>query len=133
MDFSDIRMFSLLKTKLAYHAENQDILAQNVANSDTPGFQPKQLKELNFKRLALIESHRLQMKATSPTHLNGVRRSESFRVEEQRKTYEKKPVENAVVLEEQMAKVAFNQHEYNMAINLYRKTAQMMKTSIGNS
>ncbi len=133
MDYSNIRLMSLMQVKMAYLAENQDVLSQNIANSDTPGFAPKQLKKLDFKRLALIEARRLKMRATSAEHLTGTKPVKDFREEEQRKTYETTPVDNAVALEEQMARMADNKAQYDMTINLYRKTAQLFKTAIGNS
>lgn len=133
MDFGNVKLLSLMKVKMAWHAENQDALARNVANADTPGYQPTQLKELDFKRLAMIEARRLRMKATSPAHMSGVQSPQDFREVKQRKTYETTPVKNRVALEEQMAKVAFNKHEYDMTTNLYRKTTQMFKTAIGNN
>jgi flagellar basal-body rod protein FlgB len=133
MDFSQIKLMQMMQVKMAYLAEKQDILAQNVANVDTPGYKPKQLKELDFERLALAESRRLALRgASSGESLEGVRKTQNFRPETQRKTYETTPVENAISLEEQMAKVAQNQLEYTTVTNLYSKTSGMFKTAIGN-
>jgi len=133
MDFSNIRLLSLMKLKMDFHAENQDVLSQNIANADTPGYKPKELKPLDFKHMALEEAHRLKIIATSPSHMSGVKPVHDFRVQEQRKTYETTPVKNSIALEEQMAKVAYNKNEFMLMTNLYRKTAQMFKTAIGNS
>ncbi len=133
MDYSGIRIFSLMKMKMDYHAENQDLLAQNIAHADTPGFTPRELKAPDFKRMALNEAHRLKVRMTSAAHLAGSKTQYDFRVAEQRKSYETTPVDNGIALEEQMAKVAYNKHEYLMTANLYTKTAQLFRTAIGNN
>ncbi len=132
MDYSNIKLFSLMQTKMAYLSENQDILAQNVANADTPGYKAKKLRDLDFRRLAVLEAHRLKLRATSPTHMNGTKKTQQFRQEEMRKPYEQTPVENTVALEEQMALMAKNNHDYMTMTNLYNKTAAMFKTAIGD-
>jgi flagellar basal-body rod protein FlgB len=134
MDYSQIKLMQMMEVKMGYLAEKQDVLSQNVVNVDTPGYKPKQLKELDFERLALAEARRLKLKASSGgKSLEGVKQSQDFRTQVQRKTYETTPVENAVSLEEQMAKVAQNQLEYNTVTNLYSKTSGMFKVAIGNN
>src|SRR5271170_4696396 len=44
MDLNGIPLFSLLQNKLGYLGERERIIAQNVANSSTPGFTPRDLK-----------------------------------------------------------------------------------------
>ena len=40
----------MLKGQLGYLAERQKLIAQNVANADTPGFTPTDLKPFNVRR-----------------------------------------------------------------------------------
>lgn len=118
---------------MGYHAERQDQLSRNVANIDTPGYKAKDLKPLDFQRLALIESRRLNMRATNSSHITDTKKDmEDFRSEKLRKTYETTPVKNNIVLEEQMMKVAENQMEYQKVTSLYSKTTNLFKTAIGN-
>src|SRR5277367_4372454 len=44
MTLDDVPLFATLKSRLNYLADRQQVIAQNVANSDTPGFTPKDLK-----------------------------------------------------------------------------------------
>ncbi len=48
MPISDIPIFSMLRTKMQWHQERQRLLAENVANADTPKFQPRDLRPLKF-------------------------------------------------------------------------------------
>ena len=132
MDYSKITLFQLMQTKMGYLSERQDVLSQNLANIDTPGYKARDLKKLDFERLALIQAHKLQMKSTSALHQGGVPEfPDEFRDEKQRKTYERTPVKNTVVLEEQMAKVNDTNMQHQMTTELYKKTGAMFKTAIG--
>lgn len=132
MDFAKLQLFSMMKTRMAYLSERQDVLAQNIANVDTPGYKPRDLRPLDFHKLAMLEARQLKMHSSSPHHMLGTKvRSRDFRDEMMHPTYETTPVDNAVVIEEQAMKVAHNQYEYQTTVNLYRKTAEMFRTAIG--
>ncbi len=132
MDYSNIKLMQMMGVKMAYLSEKQDILAENVANADTPGYQAKKMRDLDFERMALSEARRLKMKTTSSgSSLEGTRPTQDFRREEQRKTHETTPVDNSIALEEQMAMVAGNNLEYMTVTNLYTKTSDMFKVALG--
>lgn len=132
MDFNAIAMRQMMQTRMGYLAERQDVLSQNIANSDTPGYAPRDLKDLDFRRVAAALSRKVKMRATNPTHiLDPKLKSPAFKSEEARHTFETDPVENAVVLEEQMAKMSETSFNYQATINLYRKNNEMFKTAIG--
>lgn len=132
MDFSKIKLFSMMKTRMDYLGERQDVLSQNVANVDTPRYRPKDLKELDFENMAMSESRRLKLRATSPSHTQPKERVDDFRVERQKKTYETTPMKNEVVIEEQLMKMAETKLQYETTTNLYKKMSDMFKTAIGN-
>lgn len=133
MDYSQITLFKMMQTKMGYHAERQDQLSRNVANIDTPGYKAHDLRDLDFKRLAMVEARRLDVRATNSAHITDTGRDlTDYRSDKVRKTYETTPVENNIVLEEQMMKVAENQMEYQKVTNLYSKVTSLFKTAIGN-
>ena len=43
MPISEIPIFAMLRTKLQWHQERQRLLAENVANAETPEFRPSDL------------------------------------------------------------------------------------------
>ncbi len=45
----DIPLFAMLKSRMGYLSEQQKVIAQNVANGDTPDYQPRDLKAYSFK------------------------------------------------------------------------------------
>lgn len=132
MDFSKIALFSMMKTKMGYLSERQDVLSQNIANVDTPGYQARDLKKLEFENMALDHANKLAMRTSSPSHQQPTQQEADFRAEKIRKTYEMSPTKNKVVIEEQMMKVAETSMQYQATTNLYKKMSEMFKTAIGN-
>lgn len=134
MDFSKLTLMRMMAVKMGYLSERQDVLAHNIANVDTPGHQARDLKELDFKRLAAMQSNKLRMRTSSHLHSTGFPKiPNDYRDQTLRHTYETTPMDNNVVLEEQMAKVAETQMEFQMVTNLYKKTTSLFKTAIGTN
>ncbi len=136
MNFSDITLFNVMRSKLGYLAEKQSVLAQNVANVDTPDYRAKDVKEPDFRKLAqsMTQSpaQKLPMTMTSAKHMTmPAQHSATFEIEDRENTYEQNPDGNNVVIEEEMMKAAETQTEYVKVLNLYRKTVDMFKTAIG--
>lgn len=133
MDFSKIALFSMMKTKMGYLSERQEVLSQNIANVDTPGYKAKDVVKPDFDRMVMHESSRLEMRAASSGEsLQPTQQGRDFDVKKNRKAYEVTPTKNNVVIEEQMMKVAQTSMEYEKTTNMYKKMADMFKTAIGN-
>jgi flagellar basal-body rod protein FlgB len=131
MAISDLPIFSMLRTRMNWHQERQRLLAQNVANADTPGYRPRDLTPLDFGRQVQQASGQLQLALTAPGHLtSGGATGGSFGVERSGK-YDVKPMGNAVNLEDEMMKVAANQMDHQAAISLYSRSMGLLKTAIG--
>jgi flagellar basal-body rod protein FlgB len=131
MDFTNIPLFERITERMGWLAERTRVLSQNIANADTPSYQPKDLKALDFeaemRKLAPVEPAR-----TNKKHLVGtVAPVGEFDVKKVKKNYESAPVGNSVVIEEQMMKVSETQVNYNMMVNLYRKHIDLFKSAIG--
>lgn len=134
MDLKKLPLFDLMARRMSWLAQRQEVLAQNIANANTPDYAPQDLKPMSFgeemKKLAPVDPER-----TSPLHMVGTvfRKPSPFRADEQRKRYEVAPDGNSVVIEEQMVKVAETQMDYQLVTNLYRKHVDMIKTAIGRT
>ena len=130
MAISDLPIFSMLRTRMHWHQERQRVLAENVANADTPSFRPRDLAPLDFGRQVQQASGQLQLALTSPSHLSGPGATGAFATERQGK-YDVRPAGNAVNLEDEMMKVAANQMDHQAAISLYSRSMGLLKTAIG--
>lgn len=132
MDFGKLPIFDILARRMGWLGQRQEVLATNIANADTPKYRPKDLVEDPFKRLLASETRPVQMAATKPGHMSGSKPSASAGSEgEKMKPYETAPSGNAVVLEQQMVKVAETQMDFQMMSSLYRKHLDMFRTALG--
>lgn len=135
MDFSSIPLFNIMKTKLQYMSERQSVLAQNIANADTPNYRAKDLTAPDFKKIVSAHGQavqNLQLTTTNSKHIAPAGSSTSFKVIKRDKTDELNPDGNNVAVEDEMAKVAENQADYQTTLNLYSKMIAMFKSAIGN-
>lgn len=132
MDLSKITLFALAKKRLEWLSQRQEVLAQNVANADTPKYRPRDLKPFKFKELVRRESMQLNMVSTEPGHLDGERRRiRDFDSEKERKPFETAPAGNAVILEEQMAKINETEIKHKLTTQLYAKQLNMLRIAAG--
>jgi flagellar basal-body rod protein FlgB len=49
MPIVDIPILSMLRTRMQWHQERQRVLAENVANADTPNYRARDLGPPNFE------------------------------------------------------------------------------------
>lgn len=133
MAINDISTLSVLRTKMQWHEQRQRVLAQNVANSDTPNFKPRDLVEPKFDlagRGPGVPAASLVMVQTSPSHFASVAGRE-LSSPSAKAGYQTRPAGNAVSLEEEMMKSSQNQMDYAAAASLYTKSLNLLKTAIG--
>ncbi len=124
-------IFSLLSKRMEWLGQRQKVLAQNIANADTPDYVPHDLKAQDFRRM--VERQylpTLKPEATRSGHIQTSSLKADGRGVEQKQNYETAPSGNAVVLEEQLIKVAQTQNDYNAITNLYKKQVAMMKMAL---
>jgi flagellar basal-body rod protein FlgB len=118
----------MLRTRMQWHQERQRILAENVANADTPGYRPNDLVEPKFN-LQAPGPGPLQLARTDPAHIAGSTGAPQF--PSNSRLYQVRPTGNAVSLEDEMLKVAANQMDYQAATSLYSRSLGLLKTAIG--
>ncbi|CAN5355060.1 flagellar basal body rod protein FlgB [soil metagenome] len=135
MAISDLPMLSALRTKMQWHQERQRVLAENISNSDTPNFRPRDLVEPNFDRVgntvASGFSGSLPMMRAQGTNILPAGDT-SFAAARPR-GYETRPAGNSVNIEDEMLKSSANQMDYAAATSLYSKSLHLLKTAIGKA
>jgi flagellar basal-body rod protein FlgB len=121
MDWSTVSPIGPIKQRLAWLGQRQQVLAGNIANADTPGYVPRDLKSPAFAHVVRRETQ-VHLAATNARHLAGTSPNQpQFAVAQQRDTAEVTPAGNAVDLEEQMAKVNETAVSHKLTTQLYRK------------
>jgi flagellar basal-body rod protein FlgB len=132
MSINDLPVLSALRTKMQWHQERQRVLAENVSNSDTPNFKPRDLVEPKFGNSGASAGSigSLAMVRTATSHIAPSGSGQTF--DQNRKgAFLTRPAGNAVNLEEEMLKVSANQMDYAAVTSLYSKSLHLLKTAIG--
>ena len=131
----DLKLFAFLKTKMQWHQARQRVLAENVANADTPRYRPNDLKPMSFEsRVAAGGSGALLPMRTNVAHIKGSPMPAPGPFASARGGgWEVTPAGNAVVLEEQMIKVSENQFDFQMASTLYSRSLGLLRTAVGRN
>lgn len=129
MSMTDLPLVSMLKTRLQWYETRQKVLAGNVSNANTPGFQPRDLRPpVMTGSLGPLAPVRVEQ--TSPLHMASGAASDSPDTTKGPR-FETRPSGNAVNLEDEMMKVAQNQSDYQLAASLYQKSLAMIRTAVG--
>jgi flagellar basal-body rod protein FlgB len=115
MDLTDIGLFQLAEQKLAWVGQRQQVLAQNVANASTPGYQARDVPA--FAKVLAGATPTLSI--TDPMHIQ--LSSSSGGTAHALRPRERAPDGNAVSLEDQLTKVADTASTQELVLNLYRK------------
>src|SRR5262249_13133201 len=131
MPITEIPIFSMLRTRIHWHQERQKLLSENVANADTPKFQPRDLAPLTADSMRPSVTP-LGLAQTAPGHLASIGGdNESVFQMDHKGDFEVRPGGNGVNLEDEMLKVAANQMDYQAATALYARGLGLIKTALG--
>lgn len=133
MAFSDIPLFQALRTKMQWHQTRQGVLSENIANSDTPGYQARDVKEYSFADFVGAGATGLSTDVTKVGHIKGSLTGEGTAKIEEEDSFEVTPSGNAVNLEEQMMKITQNQMDFQAATTLYTKGLGLIRTALSKS
>lgn len=134
MTLDDVPLFSMLKGRLNYLNQREQLIAQNVANSDTPGFTPHDLKPFTIATnsgptppmaLAPVQTNAMHLEGTAPTQTT----DSTFQPKEAPDS-ETNLNGNKVVLEEEMMKMSEARGDYNTALALYQKSLSMIQLAL---
>ena len=139
MNITDIPLFSMLRNRLGYLSDRQNVIAENIANANTPDFVARDVKPFTFDahmtgaggagaggQLAVVAPA-----VTRPGHMAGTLRrtthDQAYGKAVKTKDSETTLDGNAVVLEEQMMKLTETRMEYDAAIGFYQKSMGLLR------
>jgi flagellar basal-body rod protein FlgB len=110
-------VFGLAEKRLAWIGQRQAVLAQNIANANTPGYAARDVKPFS----EVLAGQAQQTGSTD--NPAGVDRTASGRSING----------NAVALDEQLEKIAETDTAHQLATNLYKKYVSLFRTAIGRN
>lgn len=133
MDLSRTPLYAMISQRMSWLTERQRVIAQNVANADTPGYQARDLRQLDFGRMLSSLRQRLAPAATDGNHLapSGSSGSASGAMQERPRPFETTLSGNTVSLEREMTKAADSAVDYQLVTNIYRRQLDMLRTVVG--
>ena len=127
---AQMSLLTALTEKMRWHQQRQDILAQNVANADTPGYEGKELKPLDFS--SALDSFALSPTTTAPGHIGAAGDAINVADVVTQADFESTPEGTGVTLEDEMMKVTANQMDYQAVTSLYTKSLALIRTALGH-
>ena len=137
-DPTQITVFSLMKARLQMLGERQKVIAENVANVSTPGYVPSDIDQDGFaatlQRMAGRSSGpsgsglgRMQLLATEPGHM-APKGGASLGIRSKKSPDSETTLDgNAVVVEEQMMKIAETRMDFETMVGLYQKSLGLLR------
>jgi flagellar basal-body rod protein FlgB len=136
MNLPSIPLFDLLRQRMSWLSAREDVISQNVANADTPGYAAHDLKPVDFasmmRNLTTPQQFSPTLMLTNPRHIAvPAAANSSFQDVASPDTFAN-PTGNTVSLEGEMMKVADTQAQYQAAANLYSKAVNLLRTAIGH-
>jgi len=131
MDLNGVPLFSLLSSRMSWLSARQSLLAQNVANADTPDYVARDMKPMDFQTLMTGQNSGTGLATTNARHFD-IRSAGSPGFDQEDAFGEGgTPSGNIVSLEQEMIKLSDTQIQYQTATNLYQKAVNMFRTALG--
>ncbi len=128
-----IDVFRITGARMRHLSERQNVVAQNIANADTPHYRAREVKPFQFDS-ALLRTQGgvapLRLAGSQAGHITGSRRGVDVTTD-RASSYSEDPTGNTVDLEEQMVKQADVAKNYDLAAVVYKRNAALMRTAIG--
>ncbi len=127
MDPSRLPLFDLAEQRLAWTDRRQEVLAQNIANLNTPHWQTKDLRPF---AQALAGAAAPTLARTNPGHLAGTQDTAAQSLLTPQPGAHQ-PDGNTVSLDEQLTRVADTATAQQIATTLYKKYLSMFSLALG--
>jgi flagellar basal-body rod protein FlgB len=132
MELTGTNLFQALAAKMRWHQARQSVLAQNVANADTPGYLEKDLKPFSFgddgapKSVAMMT-----VSSSSPMSFHIASGGGDSGFDSGADGTEVTPSGNSVTVEDEMMKVSSNDMDYQTATALYTRSIRLIRLALG--
>lgn len=126
--FSGVDTTQLLVTGMKLAQTNHRIIANNIANADTPGYNPASMDFQKTLRGVIKGQGQIALRRTRPEHLEASR----FRIHHAGLVQGSKNDYNKVDIEEETAKLAENRGRYNLYGSIIVKQFAQVKAMLAN-
>lgn len=124
-----IEYFRLAHAMASHAGTRQAVVAQNIANADTPGYKARDTA--SFAELLAAQDGGAGLRATRARHLHGAAGPVAASIRETGQQND--PNGNGVSLEEEMLKAVEVKRQHDRAIAIYRSGLSVLRASLGRS
>jgi len=131
METNSPGLVGLLLQKMAYLNQRQSVLAENVANADTPGYAARDLAPFTFGDA--MKQANMTMATTDARHIVPASMAGVNSKSVKARGYETVPTGNTVDVEAQMMEVSKTAIEYKEITSLYHKIGGLFKIALKGS
>jgi len=129
-----IQLLDALAAKMRWDQQRQDLLAQNVANSDTPNYRGQELEPFAVgDGSGRLPAQEVAMLDTDPRFFQIGGGADGTAKPGQQLSFEVTPEGNGISIEDEMMKVSANQMDYQMVTSLYTRSVGILRTAIGRA
>ena len=120
---SDNKLFTNIRKRLDYLSQRQKVITENIANTNTPGYQAQDLEDnTRFNNISL--------RKTSSKHIASNNTSKGDYLLISNNTGEEKPNGNNVSIEQELMKQSTIQIDYQAAVKIYKHISKMMRNVV---
>jgi flagellar basal-body rod protein FlgB len=127
MKLNSMSFFQLASQRMHWLGAHQRVVAENIANADTPGFKARSVSP--FADVVDAKSSG-GVKTTHSAHITGQGNAAGVRTTSDRSPWETSLDGNSVVLEQQTLKASEISENYQLAAQLYGKGHQLLTLAV---
>lgn len=125
--FNSLEIFKVSQAMASHAATRQSVVAENMANSDTPDYRARDITP--FKEIYRAEEGGTAMRVTREGHMGGALEAQSASAFEN--AFEVSPNGNSVSLEEEMLKSVEVKRQHDRALAIYKHSLGVIRTTLG--
>lgn len=123
MDLGSISVFNLASSRAKHLAARQQVISENIANADTPGYKAQDVESFADY---LGSARNSGLAQTDPRHLGGSSGAGGVDIKEFEGAWETTPDGNSVSVEQQVINAGETAGQYKLATTLYKKSYDLL-------
>ncbi len=126
--FEKLEIFRMAHAMSVHAGARQSVVAQNMANADTPGYAARDVRP--FKEIVETGDAGFVPRVTRPGHMNGASSPFDLGISERRDAVAD-PNGNSVSLETEMMAAVDVKRQHDRALAIYKSSLTVLRAAVG--
>ena len=127
----NLNILTMASSLVSYAGSRQQVIAENIAQADTPGYHARDLPD--FETALESQATSFTARTTRPGHIPFGTDPGGFEAQEVTAFGAETPNGNTVSLEDQMTRAADTRQTHDLALGVYSKSLAILRTAIGKN